>query len=102
MTLYLLEPGVAGGFGKNSVITFENNRIKDVKHLHYIFEGWLGDDVLTSSPCFIITSHLADAISNSDLKGYELRKIEVSLSDNFVELYPIGNFLSFCNLFPLG
>lgn len=42
MKLYLLEPEAAGGLGKNFVITFENNRIKDVNHLHYVFEGWLG------------------------------------------------------------
>jgi len=30
-----------------------------VEHLHYEVQGWLGDDLLDSTPCFLISPELA-------------------------------------------
>ena len=40
---YILEPEVAGGFGENVVY---DPATRHVEHLHYQFDGWLGDDLL--------------------------------------------------------
>ncbi len=50
---YVVEPEVAGGCGPHSVVDQQHGRPK-VLRLHYVFEGWLGDDLLESTPCFII------------------------------------------------
>ena len=78
MKYFILEPEVAGGIGKKSKILYENSKIKEVLFLDYEFEGWLGDDILTTHPCFIISKSLCDIIKVSDLKGYQLQKIDVS------------------------
>ena len=102
MKLFLLEPEVAGGFGENSVLIYEDKRIKEVKHLHYEFEGWLGDDLLTTSPCFIVTESLANTIISSKLTGVRFDEVEVSQSDIFKELYTNKDLPSFKRLVPLG
>lgn len=58
MNLHLLEPEVAGGLGENS--TF--NSKGEVEFLHYEFQGWLGDELLESTPCFIVTESMAHSI----------------------------------------
>ncbi|WP_110953601.1 hypothetical protein [Anaerosinus massiliensis] len=102
MKMYLLEPEVPGGIGKNSILEHENGRIKKAVHLHYEFDGWLGDDLITTSPFFIITERLADKIQTNDIIGYDFEDLETSLSDNFKELYPIRVLPKFRMLIPLG
>lgn len=102
MKLYLLEPEVAGGIGSNSIIIYENQKMKEVKHLHYEFEGWLGDDLLTSSPCFIVTQALANDLLKSDLSGCKFEEVEISTSETFRELYPNRELPKFKRIIPEG
>ncbi|MDR6883772.1 hypothetical protein [Bacillus sp. 3255] len=102
MKFYLLEPEVPGGIGENSLLTYESGKIKEVVHLHFVFEGWLGDDLVTTNPCFIVSKRLADAISRSDLTGYVFKTVEVSTSETFKELYPNRTLPEFKWLIPLG
>lgn len=107
MKLYELEPEVAGGFGQNTVVAnFDNVRQKRerpiVSHLHYEFSGWLGDEILETTPCFIVTISLADSIKNSDLKGYSFEDVETSLTEEFKELYPGKTLPEFKRIIPKG
>jgi hypothetical protein len=61
MRYFYVEPDVAGGFGPNTVIDRGSGRIV-VKKLHYIFDGWFGDDLLESTPAFLVSQRLAEAI----------------------------------------
>ncbi|WP_409343988.1 hypothetical protein [Paenibacillus sp. MBLB4367] len=101
MRLFILKPEVAGGFGDDSVIIRENGIIKEITHLHYEFEGWLGDDLL-KGPGIIVTRALADAMVNSDLNGYNLKDVQVSSTDMFKEMYPGRELPEFRWLVPLG
>ena len=105
--LYLLEPEVAGELGRNTVFeTGDNARDKGkrpvVTKLHYHFSGWLGDDLLEATPCFIVTASLARKIEESNLSGCIFDDVEISLSDEFVELYPGKVLPAFKQMIPRG
>lgn len=103
MKYFVLEPEVvAGGIGKKSKILYENSKIKEVLFLDYEFEDWLGDDILTTHPCFIISESLCDIIKVSDLKGYQLQKIDISFSDFFLEVYNKKILPNFIRLLPFS
>jgi len=87
MNYYLLEPEVAGGLGQNSQIDRSAGKV-DVMKLHYEFEGWLGDDLLESCPCFIGTVRLVELLNANMLSGYTIDNLEVSMSYEFRHAYP--------------
>lgn len=107
MKLYKLEPEVAGGFGENTIVSNLNN-VKSKKekpivtHLHYEFSGWLGDEILETTPCFIITESLAYSIQRSGLKGYIFADVEASITEEFEELYPGRTLPIFRRIIPQG
>ena len=84
---YILEPEVAGGWGDETEADTSCHPPK-VRKLSYEFEGWLGDELLESFPCFIISQNLANLIKNSCLTGYTLEAVKIIKSDNFLELHP--------------
>lgn len=102
--LYFLEPEVAGELGENTV--FENVRLEGekskIKKLHYKFNGWLGDLLLECTPCFIISDSLLEDFNRYNLSGYELQDIEISISDEFKELYPDVQLPNFKRIIPYG
>ena len=100
MKYFILEPEVAGGIGRKSKILYENSKIKKVTFLDYEFESWLGDDILTTHPCFIISESLYDIIKVSDLKGFHLQKIGISFSNFFLEVYNKKILPNFIRLLP--
>lgn len=91
--LFLLEPEVAGGLGEQTVITnFDvlkrgNTKIPNITKLEYIFDDWLGDDLIESTPCFIVTEDLASKIKSSDLTGYSFEDVLISKSDLFRQIH---------------
>ncbi len=107
MDLYMLEPEVAGEIGENTVYdNFDDIRYKganpEISKLHFIFSGWLGDDIIESTPCFIVTEELEKKIEESELVGYEFQNVEISLSDEFIEMYPNRELPQFKRLIPKG
>lgn len=87
MNYFLIEPEVAGGFGERTVIDRSSGRM-EVKKLHYQFDGWLGDELLESVPCFIVTMKMAHEIERERLTGVAFDDVEVTTSDEFNELFP--------------
>lgn len=105
--LHVLEPEVAGELGEDtSYQNFENVRLKGerpiVDKLHYRFTGWLGDELLEATPCFIVTEELATSIEKNALSGYRFEEVIVSLSDEFKEMYPNRTLPKFKRLVPTG
>jgi len=86
MDYFAIEPEVAGGWGKNTIAdrTVHPPRII---YLHYEFDGWLGDDIVESAPCFLVSERLANLLSGN-LTGYGLAEVEVSTSEEFRDLNP--------------
>jgi hypothetical protein len=85
---YVLEPEVAGGWGKNTVFTRTAGRPVVVHRLHYEFDGWLGDELVESTPCYLVTKRLSDEIARAQLTGAVFDEVEVTTSDEFKELHP--------------
>ena len=88
MSFYKLNPEVAGGWGPKTKFVRTPGKRVVVNSLHYIFDGWLGDDLLESTPCFIVTERLAHEIRSRHLSGFTLRPVEVSTSEQFRDTHP--------------
>jgi hypothetical protein len=92
---FAVEPEVAGGLGEHTSINRSTVPVEATK-LHYVFEGWQGDALLESTPCFLVTEELAAAIRQEALSGVSFDEVEVSTSPEFNELHPglrLPNFL---------
>jgi hypothetical protein len=76
---YLIEPEIAGGLGDHTEIDTEV-RPPVVKSLEYRLEGWLGDELLESFPCFIVTSLLR--------KEFATQSYQVLVSRRLQSLHP--------------
>lgn len=61
-----------------------------VERLVFTFAGWLGDHLVESFPCYLVSAPLADALSASGLTGFELADVEVELDPQFKEFEPSG------------
>ena len=85
---HIVEPEVAGGWGNNTVYIRISGMTTVVHKLHYQFDGWLGDELLESAPCYIVTERLAHAIDLAQLSGVRFDDVEVTTSDQFKDLYP--------------
>jgi hypothetical protein len=84
---FVIEPEVAGGLGADTVMDSSVHPPR-VSELHYEFEGWFGDDLLESFPCFIVTDRCRVALERARLSGCAFSTAKVTVSDTFHELYP--------------
>lgn len=87
MKYFYIEPEVAGGMGKNTVM---NRGVHPpiVSKLHYHFDGWLGDQLLESFPCFIASELVKQRIQEARFTGMDFDQVEITVSEQFQELYP--------------
>jgi hypothetical protein len=88
MKYYYVEPEVAGGWGQNTIFDRTPGRPTVVHKLHYEFQGWFGDELLESTPCFIVSERMAQSIEGAHLTGAGFDEVEVTKSEHFRELYP--------------
>src|SRR5580700_5627195 len=94
---YILEPEVAGGLGPRTIMDRSVHPPR-VTHLHYHFEGWLGDQLVESFPCWLVTAAVGAEIKDAGLTGAEFGDAEVSASETFRELHPGRSLPSFRRL----
>jgi uncharacterized repeat protein (TIGR02543 family) len=87
MRYFYVEPEVAGGFGENTV-TDHSVQPFVVTYLHYVFDGWLGDVLLTSHPCFIVTEEAAKKLLEIRATGIRFGHVEVTTSGEFEDFHP--------------
>lgn len=101
---HMLSPEVAGQLGDKTVLSppQQPDSFPNVSNLEYVFDGWLGDELLESFPCFIVSNCLAEALAGSGISGLELDTVTVSKSDEFREMYPRPKLPSFRRLKPQG
>lgn len=85
MAYYQVEPEVAGELGPHSVVDTSVHP-PVVSRLEYVFTDWLGDCILETFPCYIVTDDAAAAISAAGLTGVAFDDVTVSLSDEAEEL----------------
>ena len=88
MEYYLICPEVPGGFGEKTV--FDKSVIPwEVIHFHLSIDGWLGGDLLTTTPLYYVTEVLMKSLRESALSGiYQMDEIEITKSDTYRGLHP--------------
>lgn len=106
MKYYIIEPEVAGEIGENTVYDNYDEIVNEKKnpiisHLHFIFDGWLGDELLEVTPCFLVSERLKREIESNGFSGCRFTDVEISYSDEFLELYPNRDIPKFYRLVPL-
>ena len=94
MKFYELSPEVAGEIGENSIVNYSVHP-PIVKKLQYVLQGWLGDDLLESFPCYIVNERLKTLISDNKLTGCRFDKVDIQPSEQFIQLYPNRNLPEF-------
>lgn len=82
-----IEPEVSGGLGLETDID-NNVHPPIIKKLHYVFDGWLGDDILETFPCFIVSERLMKSIMKNQLKGILFDSVKITKSDEFLDCQP--------------
>lgn len=94
MRFFKLQPEVAGGLGARTVMDTTVHP-PAVSFLEYEFDGWLGDDLLESFPCYIVTERLKSLLTENDFTGYAFNSVIISKSETFDELYSETNLPEF-------
>lgn len=87
MKYFYIQPEVAGGLGENTIMD-RSEHPPVVSRLHYEFDGWGGDVLLRSFPCYIITEGAKRKLQSLDSTGIKFDKVEVTTSELFHELFP--------------
>ncbi|EBS0652305.1 hypothetical protein DTU39_16280 [Salmonella enterica subsp. enterica serovar Yolo] len=82
-----IAPEVAGGFGEATTLDISVHP-PIVFTLEHCFDGWLGDCIMETSPCFVITAKAKVLIEALNLSGVFFDSVITSKSDMFEELYP--------------
>ncbi|MBZ9703047.1 MULTISPECIES: hypothetical protein [unclassified Mesorhizobium] len=59
-----------------------------VSKLHYQVEGWFGDALVTTFPCFLVTEEAKRGLLDIGISGATFAPAEVTKSENFLELQP--------------
>jgi hypothetical protein len=84
---HLVEPEVAGGMGERTVLDPSVHPPR-VSRLQYELEGWLGGEILTTFPVYIVTRRVQEALQALGATGVEFDRVEVTRSATFDEMYP--------------
>ena len=77
MNYFCIEPEVAGGLGQN-VEMDRSVHPPVVDKLHYEFDGWLGDELLETFPCFIVTEGAMKRLQLIHATGIKFDQAEVT------------------------
>lgn len=81
-SFFIVEPEVPGGLGPRTQL--DRSVHPPLVHLlHFVFDGWLGDHLVTSFPCYLVTSRLARLLTDAGVNGFELADVEVETSEQF-------------------
>lgn len=84
---YVFEPEVPGGLGPRTKLDTSVHPPR-VEKLHFVFDGWLGDQLVESFPCFLVTEELGGLLIASEITGFNLAEAEIEESVQYKELYP--------------
>ena len=101
MKYYELDPEVAGELGKNTVMDTSVHPPM-VSKLHYELDAWMGDDLIQSFPCYLVSERLKKRFEGASLAGLEFAPVEFTVSATFKELHPSKDVPNFTWLKTVG
>ena len=73
-----LEPEVAGELGSGSLVDTSVHPPR-VSKLTLMLSGWLGDELVETFPCYVVTESLGTALVSAGLTGFELDDVDIDL-----------------------
>ena len=79
---YYVDAEVPGGLAPGHSYD-QAQRAADAGPLHLVFDGWMGDDLVTTSPFWFVSERLADALRASGLTGFELEPATASTGEQY-------------------
>lgn len=79
-----VQPAVAGFWGEQTLVDMSVHP-PIVHQLDYQFDGWLGDDILETFPCFIVSERLRGAIEDQEFTGVVFDKVIISRGKSLPE-----------------
>lgn len=100
MRYLLLQPEVAGGLREQTTMDASVHP-PVVTQLHYEVLDWLGDDLLESFPCFLISPEAAAALTAAGMRSFALADALITLEPQMEDLYD-HRVLTFRWLQPTG
>ena len=59
-----------------------------VNSLHLMFVGWLGSEFIECFPIYAATRGLADDLERAGLTGFQVADLQMTLDEQFQEMYP--------------
>ena len=90
-----IEPEVSGVLGPRTVLD-TGVFPPAIRHLHFEFEGWLGDCLLESFPAYVLTLACSQRCLGLGLSGCSFHELDVSIGPSFHEAYsgpPLPSFV---------
>jgi len=87
MQYFYIWPNVAGGLGEHTVLD-PSAHPPIVTKLHYEVEGWFGDVIVTTFPCFLVTEETQRALQKMGFSGATFADTEVTISEDCQEDQP--------------
>lgn len=89
MDYFALRPEVAGGIGPGTVMDVSTHPPL-VSQLNYEFVDWLGDDLLETYPCYVVTERLAQRLREAAFDGVQFADVEVTVGPEGEDFFPEG------------
>lgn len=86
MAFFFLKPEVAGNFGSNTIFVDRKARPPLVKKLHYEFNVWMGDPIVETVCCYIVTETMRNVLVAMKATGASFEDVEVSTVYPFEEV----------------
>lgn len=80
-----LKPDTPGQLGSKTVL---DNKVHPprIDNFQFIFDDWLGDDLIACFPGFLMTERLLNKLQGASLKGYLVKDVEIEFSPLFYDL----------------
>lgn len=94
MRYFYIEPEFSGELGEGTLMDTTVHPPK-VEKLNYEFSSWLGDDLIESFHCYIVSERLAERLKKSDFSGFDFDEVEVTKSSEFDEVSTIKHLTKF-------
>lgn len=92
----LIQPEVVSGLGEKTEFNTEEpveGQKRFVTKLHIHLEDWLGDDLVETYPCYMVTEKLKNALEKSKFLGFMFHEIELTLDEYFDDNYQLSKDL---------
>jgi hypothetical protein len=97
----MVEPEVAGQLGEDTELDASVHP-PIVSKLHYEFDGWLGDVLVTSFPCYLVAEEARRSLLANRFTGLRFSNAEITTSEIFEQLQPDVDLPPFVWLRPNG